>query len=246
MKKITLGVLGGLGPAASARFYSLVTSFTKAECDQDHIDIILHSAASTPDRTAFITGKSRENPLTAMQNSVLTLSRMGADVIAIPCNTAEYFFADLQKITAVPIIRTAFEAAKFAAYLGSNKLGIMATEGTVLAGIYQNACTELGLDFEILSERGQQTLNKIIYQSLKKSLQSPHFSFSSVADELYFKGCDAIVLGCTELSLIEQKEEYEKYNFIDSLAILAAKCVKLCKHELSNSANSYIKKKNQE
>ena len=61
-----LGVLGGLGPMASAYFYEMITAHTKAQRDQDHIDIILSSRASTPDRTDFILGRSTDSPLPAM------------------------------------------------------------------------------------------------------------------------------------------------------------------------------------
>ena len=79
-KNITLGILGGLGPMSSAYFYELVTEHTCAECDQDHIDIILSSRASTPDRTAFITGGSNDNPLFAMKEEAMKLISVGVDV----------------------------------------------------------------------------------------------------------------------------------------------------------------------
>ena len=84
----TLGILGGLGPMASAYFYELLTAHTDAQCDQDHIDLVLSSHAQTPDRTAFITGRSKENPLQMMLQDIEKLEHWGVDMIAIPCNTA--------------------------------------------------------------------------------------------------------------------------------------------------------------
>ena len=84
-----LGVLGGLGPMASAYFYEMITAHTKAQRDQDHIDIILSSRASTPDRTDFILGRSADSPLPAMIEDAKARSMNGAwawvvcDVVAV-------------------------------------------------------------------------------------------------------------------------------------------------------------------
>ena len=91
----TLGILGGLGPAASVYFYRLITEHTKALRDQDHLDIVLMSKASIPDRTEFILGKSADSPLSSMIEGVRALTGAGADLIAIPCNTAHYFYDEI-------------------------------------------------------------------------------------------------------------------------------------------------------
>ena len=84
----TLGVLGGLGPMSSVYFYEMLTTHTRALCDQEHLNIVLSSHAHTPDRTAYILGGSQDNPLPCMQAQVKRLVGAGAEVIAIPCNTA--------------------------------------------------------------------------------------------------------------------------------------------------------------
>ena len=89
---------------SSVYFYEMLTEHTEAECDQDHLIIIISSHASTPDRTAYILGKSDENPLDVMIDDVKRLKQYGADVIAIPCNTAHYFYNELKKEVDIPII----------------------------------------------------------------------------------------------------------------------------------------------
>ena len=91
----TLGILGGLGPAASVYFYQLITEHTKAARDQDHLDIVLVSKASIPDRTEFILGKSPDSPLPSMAEGVRSLAQAGAELIAVPCNTAHYFYDEI-------------------------------------------------------------------------------------------------------------------------------------------------------
>ena len=109
----TLGILGGLGPASSVYFYDMLTSHTLAECDQQHLNIILSSRADTPDRTAFILGKSQENPLGAMKREVSKLIGAGADIVAIPCNTAHYFYDSISAEASVPVINIIRQTAIF-------------------------------------------------------------------------------------------------------------------------------------
>jgi aspartate racemase len=86
-----LGILGGLGPMATVYFYEMLTRHTQAARDQDHIDVIINSRATTPDRTSYILGQSAENPFDIMAADAARLVTFGADVIAIPCNTATIF-----------------------------------------------------------------------------------------------------------------------------------------------------------
>lgn len=226
--KKTLGILGGLGPLASVYFYGLVTSHTKAGCDQDHLDIIVVSGASTPDRTDFITGKSKVSPLSAMRSSLKKLISAGAEVIAVPCNTATYFFDELQKDSPVPVMNIVRETAIHAKSKGAKRLGILATEGTVLSGSYERECSHLGMEYVVPSKAGQQALMGIIYDSIKKSAPPDTDAFNRISSELFSFGCDHIVLGCTELSLIPLDGTNNKDRIIDSLSVLAKNAITLC------------------
>lgn len=237
MSKKTLGVLGGMGPAASARFYSLLTEFTKATCDSEHMEILLHSFPQIPDRTAFILGKCTQSPLPEMSAAIAGIISCGADIIAIPCNTAEYFHAELQAVCPVPILRTAYLSARFACLRGVKKLGILATDGTVSAGIYQEHLKKLGVGFALPCEKTQSKISELIYAYVKGSITTDNRELLRAAIELREKGCDAAVLGCTELSLIPRGTE-EKF-FIDSLSVLAAACVSLCGYPLSAKGKLY-------
>jgi aspartate racemase len=108
-----LGVLGGLGPMATAYFYEMITDHTKAEKDQDHIDMVISSRVTTPDRTAYIMGESKENPLVYMTEDAVRLERYGADAIVIPCNTAHYFYEQIAENCDVPIINIIKETVDF-------------------------------------------------------------------------------------------------------------------------------------
>ena len=234
----TLGILGGLGPAASVYFYRIITEHTQAARDQDHLDIVLVSGASIPDRTEFILGKSENSPLPSMIDGVRKLTAAGAELIAIPCNTAHYFYDQIEKASPVPVLNIVRETVALAKKAGVRKLGIMATAGTVITGAYQHACLENGISFVIPSERSQETLMDIIYGSIKTAKAPDMEAFRGVCDELYNSGADALVLGCTELSLIPT-DDLTQYRFIDSLLVLAARAIRECGKIPCNFAEIY-------
>ncbi len=234
----TLGILGGLGPAASVYFYRIITEHTQAKCDQEHLDIVLVSSASIPDRTEFILGKSENSPLPAMIDGVSRLTAAGAELIAIPCNTAHYFYDQIEKYSPVPVLNIVRETVQLAKKAGVRKLGILATAGTVVTGAYQNACLENEISFVIPSERAQQTLMDIIYGNIKTAKAPDISAFLSVCEELYANGADALVLGCTELSLIPTAH-LSQYRFIDSLLVLAARAIRECGKIPCNFAEIY-------
>jgi aspartate racemase len=141
----TLGILGGLGPMSSVYFYEMLTEHTVAETDQQHLNILLSSRADTPDRTAFITGRSTENPIHSMLSEVSKLIGAGADVIAIPCNTAHYFYDSISAAATVPVINIIRQTAIFCKREGIKKAGILATEGTISSGAYSSVFEMAGI-----------------------------------------------------------------------------------------------------
>ena len=116
---------------SSAYLYEYITAHTKVSSDQEHIDIILSSRSSTPDRTAFITGESGESPLPVMIEDARRLEKYGAEAIIIACNTAHYFIDEVRASVNVPVPSIIHETADLARALGHRRIGIMATRGTV-------------------------------------------------------------------------------------------------------------------
>ncbi len=217
---------------AGAYFYELVIRHTKASCDQDHIDVVISGRASTPDRTAFIVGASSENPLGQMRADAERLIAYGADVLAMPCNTAHYFYDRLHESLSVPLINIIEVTVARVLESGCTKVGIMATEGTVSTHTYQKCCTAHKLPCEVPSREGQARLNNIIYGDIKTGGAPDMDSFRTVERELVSRGCDRIILGCTELSLIKKS-----YNlgalYVDSLETLAFAAIKACGKEVT-------------
>lgn len=224
----TLGILGGLGPAASVYFYKLITEHTYAMCDQDHISLILMSDASIPDRSDFILQKSDLSPLDAMKADVAKLVGAGADLIAIPCNTAHYFYHELECISPVPVINIVRETVGLARDIGVHRLGILATSGTVAACAYQKICSEYGLRWTIPSDAGQAKLMTLIYDFIKRAKEPDLSVLEEICEDFLRAGCDMIALGCTELSLIPEEKLPRTLHFIDSMKVLAKKSILAC------------------
>ncbi len=225
--KILLGILGGLGPMSTVRFCELLTAHTQAECDRDHIDMIISSRASTPDRTAFILGRSDKDPLPVMLEEVHRLERAGADLIVIPCNTAHYFYEGLSQGCHVPMLNIIRETVLQLVRTNVKSMGLLATEGTVRSGAYSRVCAELGIRCVTPSEEDQARINSIIYDDIKQNKMPDMNAFFEVSRHLLDCGCERLVLGCTELSLLPM-DALDDTVYVDSSRVLAWRTILSC------------------
>ncbi|MBR2353250.1 MAG: aspartate/glutamate racemase family protein [Clostridia bacterium] len=230
MNSHILGILGGLGPMSGIRFCEMLTDHTLAATDQEHINFLLSSRADTPDRTAFILGKSKENPSPVMQTEVKRLIAAGADRIVIPCNTAHYFYREIAKVSSVPVLNIIDRTADFCAFCGMRRIGVLATEGTAASGAYRSILESRGMEYLSPTKEEQATVTHIIYGEIKSGMP-PHIDrLLAVADSLFAKGADTVILGCTELSLLKPMLPTDR-SFTDSLEVLAACAIRSCGRE---------------
>ena len=230
MNTVTLGILGGLGPMSGIYFCEMLTAHTRAATDQEHIDFLLSSKATTPDRTDYILGRSASNPASAMTTEVDKLIRAGANLIAIPCNTAHYFYDTIVQRSSVPVINIIDQTVEFCRRQGLRRIGVLATEGTVASGAYETALLGAGLDYLTCPPEDQAVVSHIIYDQIKKGISPDLDAFRQVADRLRARGAQTIILGCTELSLLK-KEGNLSVGYIDSLEVLACAAIRLCGKE---------------
>ncbi|MEF9970324.1 MAG: amino acid racemase [Ruthenibacterium sp.] len=218
-----LGILGGLGPMATVYFYEMLTRHTKVARDQDHIDVIINSRATTPDRTRYILGESSENPFDIMAADAARLVTFGADIIAIPCNTAHYFYDRLNESIDIPILNMIEETVIFAKSQ-CDKVGILATSGTIQTRTYQRVCDEYNLAYAVPDDEKQADVMRIIYEDIKRGNPPDMQKFAGVVDALKAAGCTRMILGCTELSLIKRDEKLDTF-YIDSMEVLAKNAI---------------------
>ena len=226
-KPILLGILGGLGPMSGVYFCEMLTSHTQAACDSQHINFLLSSRANTPDRSSFILGKSKNDPTPVMIEEAKRLENAGANIIAIPCNTAHYFYKSICDAVSIPIINIIEETADFCKHEGLERVAVLATEGTIASGAYCDVFNERGIDILALTKDEQALVTSIIFDQIKKGLAPNVNDFVRLCDDLKSRGCERVILGCTELSLI--KKEYEIPDFfIDSLEVLTLRAILKC------------------
>jgi len=205
VKKI-LGVIGGMGPEASAYFYDEVIRCTKADCDQEHLDMIIVNDATVPDRTqAIMTGDTGE-VLRTLDSDIKKLELCGAENIVMTCNTAHYFYDLLQRRTRVPIINMIRESVdEVVKEHGKGcRIGIMATDGTLKSELYHLECRRMGAEPVVPKEKAQKAVMELIYDEIKAKITPDESKFELAMKD--FEDCDKVILACTELSV------YKKYR----------------------------------
>ena len=240
-QKITLGVIGGLGPIATAHFMELVIRMTEADTDQEHLDMILYNRPSIPDRTGYILDPTKPNPLPEMIRVGNALARQGAKLIAIPCMTAHYFHADLTRYIEAPIVHAIHETAVHLKKHGISRVGIMATDGTIRSRLFQQELEKHGITPLIPGEEGQKCVMSVIYDDIKANRPAGMDKFELASNDLKDQGAQAIILGCTELSLV--KRDYPiGAGYLDAMEVLAQTCVKRCGGQLKEEYQELISK----
>ena len=230
MKPVTLGILGGLGPASGVYFAEMLIEHTRARSDQDHLNFLLSSRADTPDRTEYILGRTDRDPSVAMAEEVKRLAAAGADAIAIPCNTAHYFYDRVACASQVPILNIIHETVDFCRFSGAATVGVLATEGTILSGAYAKVLQNEGLGYLTPTDEEQSAVSRLIYDEIKCGKTPNLAPLIATVEHLLARGADVVVLGCTELSLIKSKLP-SHLPLIDSLEVLALCAIRYCGKE---------------
>jgi len=213
----TLGILGGLGPAASCYFYDLLVRLCPANRDQDHPDLLLYSKASIPDRSAYLLGRG-ESPLQALTEGIALLARAGAGAIAVPCATAHHWHGGMQAATDVPVLNMLALTAKTLQKQGVTKAALLATEGSYVSGAFANALENAGIAPLLPTREGRKALMDVIY-GIKSGNMPGNETLEALAAPLLAQGAEKVILGCTELSLFAKAGLDDRY--IDAMQVLA-------------------------
>lgn len=221
-----LGVIGGMGPLASQLFYKLVTEQTQADTDQEHIRLLLLSDTDMPDRTAAILSGQTDPPRNRLLQDAQFLERSGCSAIAVTCNTAHFFLDMIAPELSIPILHMVRETAQeVSRRFPGGKVAILATDGTIQAGLYQRALGEHNLRFYIPSAPTQGLVMSEIYDYVKRGLPADMVMWEAIERELTSAGCDAALLACTELSCIRDQNHLSGY-YIDPLEVLARHAIR--------------------
>ena len=225
-----LGVLGGMGPMATVDFVGKVVQNTPAACDQEHIETVVCSAAGIPDRAAAILGQGRD-PLPAMLEALRRLERAGVTCIAMPCNTAHHWHGALQANTSVRILHIVDAVADTLSRKGiqGGPIGVLATDGTVQAGVYQKRLTLRGFTCMMPDAKGQAEVMWAIRLVKAGQLREATKILRREAETLVAKGCQQVAMACTEIPLALASGEGELRRWLlDPTDALAQASVKAC------------------
>lgn len=225
MNEKILGIIGGMGPEASAQLYMKIIKKTSVKKDQDHFRIIIDSNPKIPDRTKAILGLG-ESPVPEIVQTAKNLENMGVELACIPCMTSHYFYDEIVKQVKLPIMNALEELN---AYLEKNypsvkKVGVLATTGTKHTKIfdqYLKGYTMIYPDETIQEEN----VMKAIYgegTGIKSGVLTgePVRLLLEAGESLILKGAEVIILGCTEIGLV-LNENNLSFPGIDPLNVMA-------------------------
>ena len=229
MKKI-LGILGGMGPEATAYFFKAVIAHTAAGVDQEHIRTLVWSDPTIPPRTDAILGTG-PSPLPRLLSGVRVLEKGGADLIVMPCITAHYWAGEIRKAARVPFVSLLEETLAFVrkSLPRVRKVGLVASSGTVASGLWAVTFAKAGI--EVIAPRPAdqaRVMNAIIGPGgIKSGITSgpPRRTIVAMARRLVSRGAQAIVAGCTEVPLVLRPGDLT-VPLIEPMDIGARACVR--------------------
>ena len=216
-----LGILGGMGPAASAEFVTRLIKQTPATCDQEHMPFVLWNEPRIPDRSTSMQAGNNQ-PLLWLLQGIQALKTVGCDHIVIPCNSAHYWYDDMAKM-GVPITHIVDSIADELRKLGLKNatVGVMGTQGTIEYGLYQSRLEQQGWTCIVPDRAEMDFFVQPAIDFIKAGkIQESQVLLMKVIHSLIDRGAEAIVLGCTELPLsigIAKEEHIPIVNSIDSL-----------------------------
>ncbi|MBN1858376.1 amino acid racemase [Candidatus Bipolaricaulota bacterium] len=220
MKRPTVGVIGGMGPQATAEFYRRLVAMTPARGDDEHLHVLIDSDPSIPSRQDALAGRGK-SPLARLIIVARRLESAGATCLAMPCNTAHAWYKELQEAVSIPIINMIEETVHVIRHTPSSpqELGVLATHGALHAELYEKAFGDGGPRLCVPDpEQCQEIMDAVA--GVKAGSLIGRRQVAAVARSMLDRGADAILVGCTEVSLLIQPDDVEA-EVIDSMSVLA-------------------------
>lgn len=195
----TVGVLGGMGPAATAEFFRRLVDATPAQADEEHLHVIIDNDPSVPDRTNAIL-RGGPSPAEALAATAQRLERAGADLLVMPCNTAHVYIEEIRASVSIPALDMIRETV---ATIGRSSVGLLATDGTIETGLFQEACEARGVRVVVPTSADQRSIMDAI-ASIKRGENPRRIEeeIEPIVCRLEREGAEAVIAGCTEISLV--------------------------------------------
>ena len=224
-----IGVLGGMGPAATADFMGQVIANTSAKVDQEHIPLLIFSDPVIPDRSTSILDATAPSPLPMLQDHAVRLQRAGATALVIPCNTAHHFHSDIAAALTIPVLHIADAVCEDLGRLRNDgvqvqTVALLATAGTIMSGFYRHRLEKVGFACMIPDAEEQSLINEVIWLVKGGDTAAAIAPVREASRRLKARGADAVILGCTELPLLREAIG-DILPYVDSTRALAQACI---------------------
>lgn len=228
----SIGIIGGMGPLATADIFRKIVLLTKAGGDNGHIRVFMDNNPAIPDRTAAILGKGPD-PVPEIAKAIKSLEACGADCLVMPCNTAHYFLPRLKKMTDIPFISMLEATAEAcAAAFPGKTAALLGTRGTIESGIYEKPLGHKGVCFVLPDEDTKDILMDSIYAvKAGHDIEPLRDGFLAAMHSLKAQGAGYFILGCTELPLVFDALGIAE-PYIDPTAELAKAAIRFCDYEV--------------
>ena len=199
----TVGIIGGMGPGATLDLFQKIIGLTQAERDQDHLHLLIDNYPQIPDRTAYILGAG-ESPIPYLLQAAKRLEAAGAELLCMPCNTAHYFVEEIRRQIAIPFLSIIEICVRRIVrdYPKHRAIGLLATRGTIVSGIYHQALAQAGLEVVSLGSEGEGRLMEAIYAVKAGRPKDRLAEFHRCVEQLQAAGAELLIAGCTEIPLL--------------------------------------------
>ena len=222
--------IGGMGTMATESYLHQLNLRTPAHADQEYLNYILVNHATVPDRTAYILDHSQPSPLPTLLDDIRQQSQLNPAFFTLPCNTAHYFYDDLQAATTIPLLHMPRETVKEIQrhFPEAKRIGITGTQGTITDKVYEDEVLAAGLTPVLPTAEIEAETMELIYDNIKEQdrVDAPlyHRILRQMHDE---QGADLVILGCTELSLAQEREPETQIPLVDSQSVLVDRTLEM-------------------
>ena len=225
MANKTVGVLGGMGPEATVDFMTKLIRATPAKKDQEHIRLLVDCNPQVPSRIDAIL-MNGENPGPVLAEMARGLEKWGAELLAIPCNTAHYYLQYVIEAVKIPVINMIEETIQVVLANGIKNIAILDTTATLKTKLYEEKLAQAGLNIILPTPEYQEEVMQTIYGVKAGDFSAAYHAIAKALEHAKSRGAQGVILGCTELPLVITKDNCAMEIF-DPTEILAKKVVAL-------------------
>jgi aspartate racemase len=227
-----IGVLGGMGPAATADFFSKLVQLTPASCDQEHLPVVVTSLPHIPDRSSFLLGQGPD-PLPALLERIALLNRMQAGLIVVPCNTSHHWFDAMARESAAPLLHIAEACLQSLAGRNVKRIAIFATRGTLKSAFYQRALEVKAFECVIPNDYAQLKIDTCVRSVKAGDVSAGAQALQEAIKSTQAQGADAMIMACTEIPLAAVLIKHDAKHSTEPMPLLIDSTLELARQAVA-------------